>query len=319
VQRRRVVVMRGLVGIVGVLSSGCMDLVYKVGIPIFYEEAALPESRIVRDVAYREGPGADPVKHRLDLFLPELSGKLAPVLVFIHGGGWKTGDKALSPGGYDVYGNIGRYFAARGVATVVTSYRLMPGVKLDDQIDDLAHAVAWVHRNGARYGADPNAIVLSGHSAGGQLAAWLALDRTRLAAVGVPESAVRGLIAVSGAGYDLADEETYRLGADREYYEDRFRNGDPGESWKTKASPIRFVRGDAPPTMVIYAEGETAPLQHQSKIFFEALRRAGAPAQLLAAPAGSHERMVLALSRDDKIAGPAMLAFIRKNAALHPP
>ncbi len=302
-----------MAGLVAWLGAGCTDLVYRVGIPLFYEEADLPASQIVRDVAYREGAGSDPEKNKLDLFLPAPSAAPAPVLVFVHGGGWTTGDRAFSPGGYDVYGNIGRYFAAHGVATAVISYRLIPDVHLEQQIDDVAHAVAWVHANAGRYGADPDAIFLSGHSAGGQLSAWVTLDRSRLAAVGVPESAIRGVLPASGAGYDMADEETYRLGADRDYYEQRFRNGDTGDGWKRAASPIRFVRADAPPFLVLYASGETEALQHQSKLLFSALRGAGAEAELLEVPAGSHERMVLTLSRDDKVAGPAMLAFIRAH------
>lgn len=296
---------------IGAWSAGCSHLVYRVGIPFFYEQADLPPNQVLHDLAYRSDAGADPEKHKLDLFLPAPSVEKPPVLVFVHGGGWRTGDKSLAPGGHDVYGNIGRFFAGHGIATAVISYRLMPKVKLEDQIDDVAHAVAWIHAHAAEHGADPDTIFLSGHSAGAQLAAWVALDRSRLAAVDVPAAAIRGLIAVSGAAYDVADEKTYELGTDLDYYEARFRDGDSGEAWKLRASPIRFVRADAPPSLVLYADGETEALKRQAKLFADALAGAGASTRLLAIPAGSHERIVLTLSRDDRVAGPEMLAFIR--------
>ncbi len=292
-------------------SSGCADLVYRFGIPLFYEEAELPAGQVLLDLPYRSDPGTDPVKHRLDLFVPAPSSAPAPVLVFVHGGGWRKGDKSYAPGGHDVYGNIGRFFASRGIATAVINYRLMPAVTLEEQIDDVAHAVAWVRREAPRLGLDPAGIFLAGHSAGAQLATWVALDRSRLAAVGVPESAIRGLIAVSGAAYDVADEETYRLGGDPEYYADRFRNGDAGEAWKSAASPVRFVRADAPPALIFFAEGESEALKHQARLLTDTLTRAGASARLVPVPAGSHERIVLTLSRDDRVAAPEILAFIR--------
>lgn len=298
------------------VSAGCTDLVYRFGIPLFYEEAELPASQVLIDQPYRSDAGADPAKHRLDLFLPAPptapgSSAPAPVLVFVHGGGWRKGDKSYAPGGHDVYGNIGRFFAARGIATAVINYRLMPAVTLEGQIDDVARAVAWVRREAPRLGLDPDGLFLSGHSAGAHLATWVALDRSRLAAVGVPASAIRGLVAVSGAAYDVADEETYRLGGDPEYYADRFRNGAAGDAWKRAASPIHFVRADAPPALVFYAEGESEALKHQARLLTDALTGAGASARLVPVPAGSHERIVLTLSRDDRVAAPEMLAFIR--------
>ena len=296
---------------IGVLSSGCSHLVYRVGIPFFYEEAELPPNQVLRDLAYRSDADADPVKHELDLFLPAPSVERPPVLVFVHGGGWRTGDKSLAPGGHDVYGNIGRFFAGRGIATAVINYRLMPKFSLEDQIDDVAHAVAWVHAHAADYGADPDAIFLSGHSAGAHLAAWVTLDRAKLEAVGMPATAIRGLIAVSGAAYDVSDEKTYDLGTDLDYYEARFRHGESDVDWKERSSPIRLVRADAPPSLVLYADGETEALKRQAKLFADALAGAGASTRLLAIPAGSHERIVLTLSRDDRVAAPEMLAFIR--------
>jgi acetyl esterase/lipase len=287
--------------------AGCTQIAYAIAVPFLYTTAELPEAQVVRDVAYRDDPGADPVKHRLDLFLPSASegsnGRGWPLLVFVHGGGWTSGDKGLRVGGADVYGNIGRFFAARGIGTAVISYRLQPGVAWRDQVDDVERAVAWLRENIPTWGGDGQAIFLSGHSAGAQLATWAAL------APAAPP--VCGLIAVSGAGFDLADEQTYALGASRDYYAARFGEGSQGADWTEQASVVRLARPDVPPALILYGEDEMRPLQRQAHVLDEALRAQGAESRVVVVPGQTHTSIVLTLSRPDRTAAPAMLDFIR--------
>ena len=289
-------------------ASACTSVVYRIGIPILYREAELPAAQIVRDIPYWNGPDADPKKHLLDLYRPAGTGW--PVLVFIHGGGWTSGDKGLRVGGADIYGNIGRFYASRGIGVAVISYRLQPGVAWPDQLVDVARAVAWVHGNVARYGGDPDTIVLSGHSAGGQFAARVALDPAPLAALGVDRRIVKGLVSVSGAGLDLTDAESWRLGQPRGYYETRFRNGDTTDGWMREASPVRFVGPDSPPGLVIYAEGDPPELRRQGQVLDQALRAAGVPSEITVVPGSSHTRIILTLSRDDTVSARAILKFV---------
>ena len=100
----------------------------------------MPASRTVAEVAYRDGPDADAEKHRLDLYLPV--GEGWPMVVFVHGGGWRTGDKNLRVGGADIYANIGRYLARRGIGAAVINYRLLPNVDVWEQFGDVAQAAA---------------------------------------------------------------------------------------------------------------------------------------------------------------------------------
>jgi acetyl esterase/lipase len=287
--------------------AGCTRIVYGMAIPFLYTEAELPDAQVLRDVAYREGPAADPVKHRLDLFIPTGSegsnGSGWPLLVFVHGGGWTSGDKGLRVAGADVYGNIGRLFAARGVGAAVISYRLQPEVGWREQAADVESAVAWLRENIPAWGGNGQAIFLSGHSAGAQLATWVALEPA-----GPP---VCGLIAVSGAGFDLADEQTYALGASRAYYEARFGEGDPKANWTEQASAVRLARPDVPPALILYGEDEMRPLQRQAHVLDEALRAEGAESRVVVVPGQTHTSIVLTLSRPDRTAAPAMLEFIR--------
>lgn len=292
--------------------SGCTAALYRVGVPFFYKRADLPASQIVRDIQYWDGPDADREKNRLDLFHPAATG--FPVLVFVHGGGWTSGDKGLTVGGADIYGNIGRFYAAHGIGVAVISYRLQPAVAWPGQVADVARAVAWVHANVARYGGDADTIVVSGHSAGAQLAARVALDPAPLAALGVDARVVRGFVSVSGAGLDFTDAESWRLGQPRGYYEERFRNGDATDGWMGDASPARFIGPGSPPGLVIYAEGDSADLRRQGRVLAATLRRAGVRSSTTVVPGSSHERILLTLSRDDTVSAHAILAFVDEIA-----
>ena len=289
-------------------TSACTAVVYRIGVPILYRKADLPAEQIVRDLRYWDGPDADATKNLLDLYRPKGTGW--PVLVFIHGGGWTSGDKGLRVGSADIYGNIGRYYAARGIGVAGISYRLQPQVAWPAQLTDVARAVAWVHVNVARYGGDPDTIILSGHSAGSQFAARVALDPAPLAALGVDHHVVKGLVSVSGAGLDLTDAETWRLGQPRGYYEKRFRNGDTSDGWMREASPVRFVGPDSPPGLVIYAEGDPPELRRQGQVLYQALRAAGVPSEIVVVPGSSHTRIILTLSRGDATSARAIQRFV---------
>jgi len=287
------------------LLAGC-SAVERVGIHFLYKKAELPESQVVRDKAYRDESSP---KQRLNLFLPDSSGW--PVFMFVHGGGWNTGDKDLTVGGADVYGNIGRFLASHGIGVAVINSRLLPQASWREQIEDVADATAWVASHIAGYGGSPNRLFLSGHSAGTQIAARIALDPAPLEKRGLSPRILCGVIAVSGAGLDLQDALTYELGEDIHYYEKRFRDGDGDESWKKTASPVSFANALAPPFLIIYAGGESKGLQRQSQLLHEALISRGAQSQIVIVPGQSHQRIVPTLSRPDKVAGPAILEFLQ--------
>ncbi|HUG18852.1 MAG TPA: alpha/beta hydrolase, partial [Planctomycetaceae bacterium] len=115
-------------------------------------------------------PYADPAHERqvLDIYTPD-DAKNLPVVFWIHGGGWQTGDKTsvqLKP----------RVFTERGYVFVSTNYRLLPHVEMDVLTRDVAMSLGWVHKNIAKHGGDPKRIFVMGHSAGAQLAALICID-----------------------------------------------------------------------------------------------------------------------------------------------
>jgi len=287
------------------LVTGC-TVVEHVSIALLYKRAPLPGAQVKFDVPYVDHSLL--AKQRLDLFLPK--GTNWPVFIFVHGGNWDGSDKGLRVGGADVYGNIGRFYAARGIGVAVINYRLQPTVSWREQVEDVAAATVWIHAHIAEYGGSPNRIFLGGHSAGAQLACHVALDPGPLAVYGLSPSIVDGVISVSGAGLDLVDQKTYELGAKRAYYADRFGNKGPREIWQQEASPVTYVTSNAPPFLILYAAGESKALQRQSQRLSEVLEREQVPYRLVVVPGQSHARMVLTLSRPDRTSADAILDFI---------
>jgi acetyl esterase/lipase len=289
--------------------AGCGAFAEGIAVRLFYREALLPQDQVHRDLSYWSGPHADERKHRLDLYVPEGVGW--PVLIFVHGGGWKSGDKRLKFGDADPYGNIGRFYAARGIGVAVVNYRLQPKVTWREQVKDIAQALAWVYGHAENFGADRRAIFISGHSSGAQLATRATLDRGLLDELEIPPRVPCGVISVSGAPFDIADDKTYELGTDPALFERHLRAGETGEHWKYEASSVNLVTPSAPPFLLLHGRWETRGLKRQNELMYEALRRAGVPSRLVVTPWDGHFLIVAALSHPDRMASTAILDFIR--------
>src|SRR5204863_1542540 len=143
---------------------------------------------------YTDGPEDQLAKHKLDLYIPKGKTNL-PVLFFIHGGAWTSGDRTQYP-------PLGNRYASEGILTVVPSYRLAPKFPHPAQIEDTAAAFAWTVRNISARGGDTNRIFVAGHSAGAHLVALLALDEKYLTAHQLSPKLIRGVLGFSGA-YNL--------------------------------------------------------------------------------------------------------------------
>ena len=295
------------------LFTNCSNII-SAGLHIVYEPVELDTQFVHRDIPYWPGSDYDPRKHRLDLFLPDAEPGW-PVMVFVHGGGWDAGDKDLKIGEDDVYGNIGRHFARRGIGVAVINYRLLPEVEWPDQVRDVARAVAWTYRNIAKYGGDPDQLYLSGHSAGAQLATWVALDESYLRESDLPASIINGVVAVSGVGYDMVDQESFDLGIDINYLISRFKRGEDDDNWQREASPIFHATSAAPPFLIYYGEHEWIWLHHQNKILAEALVQAGTRAEIRVIEGEGHRRTVLSLSHPEKPLGEQIAEFVKGSAS----
>ena len=139
------------------------------------------------DLAFGDHP-----KQRLDLYLPKTNDGNLAVFVFLHGGGFREGDRAH-------YGSVSIPFARHGVITAVASYRLTSqGYHFPDQAEDLHRALAWLYRNIANYGGSRDRLYVGGHSAGALLSAEVAVKTNWLKVMGLPLDLIKGVIPVSG-------------------------------------------------------------------------------------------------------------------------
>lgn len=141
-----------------------------------------------RDVRY--GPGAG---ETLDIYPTPAAN--APVLVFIHGGDWRTSDKSL-------HGFLAPAFNADGALVIVPDHAPCPAASIEDIALQLARCLAWVHRHAAIYGGDPSRIVVAGHGSGGHLAAMMLSCRWKDVDASLPPQLVSGALAISGL-FDL--------------------------------------------------------------------------------------------------------------------
>jgi acetyl esterase/lipase len=247
--------------------------------------AVRKELRHELDVPY----GKDP-KQRMDLYFPTAKASNAPVLLFLHGGGFREGDRKQ-------YGYVGEPFAKHGIITVVASYRLTPGFKHPAQPDDAKAIVAWIHKNIARHGGDPHAIYISGHSAGAILTADVGVDLAWLDALKVPRSAVRGIVPISGS-YDLRGSK--RL----EYL--------PTPEAEEKASALLHVNAPAPVAIVAYGSLEER-LKEPSAALVKALTAKGIKAKTLNLEGKDHATAVWELSDENSTLTKAILAMIQSG------
>jgi len=172
----------------GVLCGSCM--VFSSS-----HKKHVKEVKQVLDVPYLND---DIYKHKMDIFLPE-GEKNFPMILFIHGGGWHWGDRR---GFMDIYGDMGRSWAAHNIGTAVISYRLGDEHLIDEQISDVAAAVAWIYKNAEKFNADNKKLIVCGHSAGAHLAAMIAFDPEWLGKYGLNTNIIKGLILWSGL-YDI--------------------------------------------------------------------------------------------------------------------
>ncbi|MCU0794915.1 MAG: alpha/beta hydrolase [Akkermansiaceae bacterium] len=222
---------------------------------------------VVRDLPYVRDAG--PLQ-KLDVHRPALpSGKRLPVVVAIHGGGWKAGDKA-DPSFIDP---LATWFGNRGFLVVSLNYRLSPAVRHPGHVRDVRAALAWIGKNIPRYGGDPAQIYLAGHSAGAHLAALAAVNRGALAAAGADPSALRGVLLFEGVAYDLPVQMRLRSPFPKTggMYAAAFGIEKAG---LIDASPVYQIDGTPPPVLLLHARMERSS-RLQAKIFAHALRKAG--------------------------------------------
>jgi acetyl esterase/lipase len=195
----------------------------------------------------------------------------APLVVFVHGGGWKRGDKKMMQGSAKL-----EHWQAHGYAVASVNYRLVPAATVEQQAADVAAAVAYLKRNAPRLGFDSERIALVGHSAGAHLVALVGTDPQWLRGAGLSMSDIAGVVPLDGAGYDVPAQmgENARLMGDT--YEQAFGT-DPVRQ-RALSPTFQAAAPNAPAFLILHVERDDAVAQ--SKALGEALRKAGTEAKV---------------------------------------
>lgn len=226
--------------------------------------AALAERvRARRDLRYGAGE-----RQRLDFYPCGTAG--APTLVFIHGGYWQFSDK-------ENYGCVAAGPLAHGINVALVEYTLAPALRMDGIVAEIRAALAWLRAQLGGLGAAPDGFVVSGHSAGGHLAA-----------LAMAEPGVLGGLPISG----LFDLEPIRLGSlNNKVAMD--------EAEAERNSPIRHLPPAAPPLVVAIGGGELPEMQRQSADYHKAWVAHGLASQHLVLPGHDHFTILEELARPD--------------------
>ncbi len=185
----------------------------------------------------------DDARQRYDVYRPVgddgelLSGPL-PVVIFVHGGSWETGDK-------DSYRWVGQGIASEGFIAVLPNYGLMPERRFPGFVDDAARAVAHARTQFATWGGDSTRVILMGHSAGAHIAALVAYDARYLAAHNATPRIFSGFVGLSGPYDFIFDTELLQ----------RTFAGTPDE--ERNALPVNFVTPQSPRTLLVMGRDDS--------------------------------------------------------------
>lgn len=204
-------------------------------------------------------------------FYAATSGQSSPLIVFVHGGGWKHGDKDMMRSSVKLAD-----WRAKGYAVASVNYRLVPAFRVEDQAADVAHAVALLRKQATALGVDANRLVLVGHSAGAHLVALVGTDPQFLRAAGLSPGDVRGVISLDGAAYDVPAQmgENARLMGDT--YREAFGT-DPARQ-RALSPTFNAAAPNAPAFLLLHVQRPDGV--RQSEELAAALRKAGTPVEI---------------------------------------
>jgi acetyl esterase/lipase len=266
-------------------------------------EEACP-AQPAKNVPYRRVNGVDPKVVSVDIYPPE-TGCPAPVVMWVHGGGWRVGDKS------NQMADKVRLLNDLGYVVVSVNYRLTDPVAADPvqyptHAEDVAAAVGWVHEKIGKFGGDARRLAVMGHSAGAQIVANVATDPEFLAAHDLSLDDLACVAPIDTEGFDVSGPAGFGI----QLYLDAF--GTEPSVW-AEASAINHVKvGAGIPPHFLVRRG-TAARQRQVDAYANALRAADVPVTIVDARGLSHgdvNRLIGAPG--DTVMTPAVTSFLEQ-------
>ena len=218
----------------------------------------------------------------------------APIMIFIHGGAWKSGAAKDSTYMAEMYLAAGANFVIPDFVSVENA-----GGSLMTMADQVRRAVAWVYKNAASFGGDPNRLYLSGHSSGGHLGGCVVVTDWQKD-FGLPPDILKGALLVSGM-YDL---KPVRLSKRSSYV--KFDDGT-----EQALSALRHLDKIHTPLIIAHGSLESPEFQRQSREFAAAVKAAGKPVEFFVGEGFNHFDMQETMGNPFGLGGRAALEMMK--------
>lgn len=223
----------------------------------------------VTSPTHRLSYGSDPLQ-QMDFWKASNAHGPSPLVIFVHGGGWKRGSKDIAGSRF-----APAHYTGLGYAYAAINYRLVPGSKVEDQAEDVARAVRALLDKAAELSIDRSRVVITGHSAGAHLVALVGTDESYLREVGLSFADIKGVISNDGAAYDVPRQMAQSGAFMKPTYEQAFGT-DPAR--QKALSPVAHAPApNAPAFLLIHVQ--RADGVAQAKALETALKAAGTRVQ----------------------------------------
>ena len=263
---------------------------------------------VTRNVPYTDS-GHE--RHVLDIYAPP-DAKNLPVVFWIHGGGWQTGDKASVQG-------KPQFFVDKGFVFVSTNYSLLPHVEIETIFRDIAKSIRWVHEHIAEHGGDPKRLLVMGHSAGAQLAALISIDDRYLKAEGLSLDIIKACVPVDGDTFDvpaiIETAETrwrvHQLPPAKFGHREKFGN-DPAKH-RDYSAVTHAAKGKGIPPFLIIHVAEHPDTRAQAQRLAAALKEADVPITVFGGKETTHSKINADIGLPDDPATEALLKFVGES------
>jgi acetyl esterase/lipase len=243
--------------------------------------------------------GAEP-SQKFDIYVPKSTTAKFPLIIFIHGGAWIAGDKS------DVSA-IAKFLANQGFVIINMNYRLLPTFTYPAPLEDIQTVLQWAKQNSEQYKIDTAHIGMSGHSAGGHLAALYALTQDKDYIANGNDLPKVYAVAPMAGGYTL------------EGIEITYKRENTIIAWLKTADPqslglpiYQIDSSDNVTFLIVYGDQDTNSPPSQSTMFYDALTAEGVPAELKMYAGRDHLSLVSGIPNNDQVAQD-LVSFFNQN------